>query len=172
MEYRIEEHMHRFACWTAARAVSRGFLGGSNEAIADLINESNLRESLSKTVRDKVKTKDGFDKLHTELKKKLLSQNALLGHGRAAKTIAIYIKTAIIPFEPYSEFSKYAHPPIDSILLSGIQKAGVKDNVLKHPWTQYNEKQYSDVIHFLWASREKLGFEYFWQIEKYWNGYR
>jgi len=123
-------------------------------------------------VRDSISGRDGFDELHTKLRSQLSKYNNGLGVGRAAKIIAIYIKTAIIPFEPYSEFSRFAHPPVDSILLNELQKKGVTDKALLSPWTKYTEDQYKKVIKILWNSKDHLKFEYFWQIEVHWNGYR
>jgi len=43
-DYSIDEHIHRYACWTAARAASAGHF--SNNEISKFITVSGTREGL------------------------------------------------------------------------------------------------------------------------------
>ena len=45
-DYTIDEHAHRFAVWTAARAASRSRL--KNTEVEHLINQSDLRNAVDK----------------------------------------------------------------------------------------------------------------------------
>ncbi len=49
--YSIDEHIHRYACWTAARAASTSRF--KNIEVAKFINDSGLREALSLLEKNK-----------------------------------------------------------------------------------------------------------------------
>ena len=42
-KYKIDEHSHRFAVWTAARAATRGMKGGTTKNVKNSIEDANLR---------------------------------------------------------------------------------------------------------------------------------
>ena len=45
-KYTIEEHSHRFAVWTAARAATRGMKGGTTQNVEKVISDSDLQSFL------------------------------------------------------------------------------------------------------------------------------
>jgi hypothetical protein len=80
--------------------------------------------------------------------------------GRAAKLIAIYLKSVVV-LGPGSEtpFARIAHPPIDGILLRNLAASGDLDSEhkmewAKTKWTQLSEEQYYELIEQL---RQALG---------------
>jgi len=56
INYTHQEHMHRYACWAAARAAQRGWKGGSVDNIKAAIEAVNLRENLLELQQCKIKT--------------------------------------------------------------------------------------------------------------------
>ncbi len=48
-DYTPNEHLHNFACWTAAAAVRRGFT--TNKVIADAIESSKLQIVVDEYIR-------------------------------------------------------------------------------------------------------------------------
>ncbi|WP_439882174.1 hypothetical protein ACSX1A_03215 [Pontibacter sp. MBLB2868] len=164
-------HAHRFAVWTAARAVNRDFAGtnliqeaieatGLPEKLEQLVNQANLEPALY----DKFH-KDAVNAIVEHLSSKLGADAHKASYGRAAKIVAIYIKTIFVIPDPTSTISKLAHPPIDSILLKNLSKE-YKDLKVAHiRWTKLDEADYFSLIDSL---RKRLELENFWELEKYW----
>ena len=143
-DYPFNEHKHRYAVWTAARAVQRSFTTTAN--IKTAIEASGLRIFAES---DKEITIEEFDELHTLWCNTLINSFLPLkcSYGRAAKIVSIYLKTAVVIASSGSHPNcKIIHPPIDSILLTGLSKLdGLKDLSLER-WTTLNEKQYQNVV--------------------------
>lgn len=165
MEYTFEDHLHNFAVWTSARAVQRNFT--TTKIIKTAIEKAKLRELINST---EIRSGEEFDKFHRETAKIIISyiegQGILASYGRAAKIIAIYIKTAIVIRDSgLNKIAKVAHPPIDSILLGNLSTDHPELEINKIKWTHLNEEDYFFLIDRL----RKLNFEYFWEVERYWK---
>src|SRR5439155_20008024 len=78
--------------------------------------------------------------------------------GRAAKLIAVYLKSVVVlGTRGSSSLSKVAHPPIDGILLSKIAKSSAIHSVHKAKWgrkrwTRLKEDEYYELVEQLRAS--------------------
>ena len=138
--YDILEHRHRFAVWAAARASQRGFT--SVAVLSSTIDRAKIRdfvESKARTPIDRVK----FDSLHRKWcgdAMAALSEYAPgikdVTYGRAAKLVAIYLKSSVILGNALdTEFARVAHPPIDSILLRNLSKSSLGQNQ-RTSWSQ------------------------------------
>jgi hypothetical protein len=173
--YTHEEHLHRFACWTAARAAQRGWGGGGTTAITTALEETGFREKLEKLHLSPPSTEE-FDSWHAdrvwELTEALISHLTDPGkniYGRIAKVIAIYIKTVYVSQYPHSALSKVAHPPIDGILLREVKD---KNRTYKYPpklgfhWSTFDAAAYQKALGYL---REVNGDKAFWEIEVFWK---
>lgn len=71
--------------------------------------------------------------------------------GRAAKVLAIYLKSAIVLGPGVgTAFARVAHPPIDGILLRNLASSDVKSEHqrrwAKTKWTRLNHEQYYELI--------------------------
>lgn len=165
--YSINEHIHNYAVWTAARAVQRRFQGAKTADITKAIKDADLEGTfLKKNQWDN----DNFDKEHEKsinaLCKSLKEFNC--SYGRAAKVIAIYLKTSVIIVNRgESDLSKVAHPPIDRKLLSSLKNNNLLfGNKKKLPsWTELEKTEYLEIIENI---RELLLDLPMWKIEKYW----
>lgn len=170
-DYSYHKHLHNYAVWTAARAAQRGFTTTKNIKFA--IESTEIRPLLegNKEILDS----EAFDEFHTKCCKKIIAEfngfenidKSKVTFGRAAKIVNIYIKTAIVIPTPNSPLSHIAHPPIDRILLMGLQE-GLKMKFDNISWTGFNQEAYSKII----AQCRELGYGTtlpFWSIEKYWN---
>jgi len=164
MSYTIEDHIHNYAVWTAARAVQRNFT--DTKTIKAAIDMTELRTFID---FDKVMNNDHFDKFHRDTAQKIISflssRNISTSYGRAAKIIAIYLKTAVIIRYSQCPIAKIAHPPIDSILLTQLIEERPELGLRRIKWTKLDEKSYFNLINKL----RTLNLDYFWQIEKYWT---
>lgn len=174
--YTLEEHIHRYAVWTAARAASKSRL--KNSEVGYLIDASDLRASINKlktnseltetTYRNWLKNKGEeiislvADKNWSEFKTKQFK------FGLAAKLISVYIKTSeVLPTKGLSALAQVAHPPLDSILLKNISKTyGVK---LKTNWSTFNWHDYEEVIDHVFALYPHPPY---WMIEAEWNSHK
>lgn len=167
MSYSINQHKHNFATWTAARAAQRGY--ASTKIIAKAIAESELAifaEELD------INSQKEFDQKHkvlaNQIMKSLKTQIGSCTYGRAAKIIAIYLKTFVIVDQSISGNGvEFIHPPVDRILLTNLHKIDKSLSLNKYTWTKLDERDYFDLI-------EKLSTLFpegkpFWYIEKYWS---
>ncbi|AEE54525.1 hypothetical protein Halhy_6710 (plasmid) [Haliscomenobacter hydrossis DSM 1100] len=174
INYDHAEHLHRFACWTAAAAVRRAFVG--NEVIARVIEDINLKQELFE-LKKAEPSAEKFDEKHKEYSNRLVTRlKELLNsqaekdkvtYGRAAKIIAVYIKTCYVIPDPECALSRVAHPPIDRILLTNLSKCE-KINFDKFPaWTKLSPKEYVELI----KSLRRIEPDHFWKLERYWQSH-
>jgi hypothetical protein len=93
-------------------------------------------------------------------------------YGRAAKLVAVYLKTMIVIPNPDSVFATIAHPPVDRILLQNLARDNEYPNELRKVWsttnwTDLNENTY---YHLIESFREcGLDEPQFWRVERYWT---
>ncbi len=111
-----------------------------------------------------------WDKFHRKTGRTIIRQLKRKGiettYGRAAKIIAVYIKTAIIIRDSgKSALAKIAHPPIDNILLTNLNKTNKNLGLSGIKWTLLTEKEYFGVI----TKLRTLNLKYFWELEKHWT---
>jgi len=173
MPYDEFTHKHNFSVWAAARAAQRGFT-----------TVDNLKKALEgcgvvEYVRAKECSTDDwqqYDEMHKQWCESIityLQENdvANVTYGRAAKLIAVYIKSMVVLSALGSSIAKVAHPPIDRILLQNLSK----EKTINHPrkrawskisWTQLTKPHYFKLISEL---RDVVGNEPFWKLEEHWT---
>jgi len=168
-EYTIEEHVHRYAVWTVARASKRNF--ATTGKIQEAIEVSDLRSFMDRLEQSEV-TPEQFDDAHQAQARSLIKAFKSLGvkatYGRAAKIIAIYLKTAQVIRFPESNLSRVIHPPIDAILLKRLAKReGLKGKGLRNErWTKWEDARYFELIDMLRAWSDPRPF---WMLEAHWD---
>ncbi len=165
MNYTFNDHLHNFAVWTAARASQRGFT--KTENIKSAIDATELIELINKKGQTNI---EDFDNFHRKTARIIIRQLKRKGiettYGRAAKIIAVYIKTAIVIRDSgKSALAKIAHPPIDNILLTNLNKTNKNLGLSGIKWTLLTEKEYFGVI----TKLRTLNLKYFWELEKHWT---
>jgi hypothetical protein len=184
MTYKSTEHIHNFACWTAAAAVRRGFT--TNKVIADAIEDSNLQVAADELI----KLGGDYQYIHNELCNALLTsfegraekvisqkQESFISKctfGRMAKIVAIYMKTyLVLPNLNNPKLMNVLdsiYPPVDQILLDGIARE--KDQFMriakKYKWSKANEQEYYKLKEVI----EKEQLEFNWTLERFWKGHR
>ncbi len=174
MDYEPFDHRHRFAVWAAARAAQRGFapvevLRAALEA-TDIVHF--VRDPASVQVDERA-----FEAHHrrwcTAIVEFLAEKGiANVTYGRAAKLVAVYLKSMIVlgPDGP-SSLASIAHPPIDRILLQNLASSDVasphKSEWRATTWTTLDEQSYYALISQLRGVLAKS--EPFWKLEKYWT---
>jgi hypothetical protein len=158
----FNEHRHRYAIWTVARA-QRAF--AKNKEITDAIEYTDLRKWVE---RNEIISQDDFDVKHTDW------CNALTMHfspkpceyGRAAKMIAIYLKTAVVlPANGESQLCGLIHPPIDRVLLQRLAKKTTLRHFKTINWTTTNHETYWTIVRDI---KNSFGFCN-WKIEAFWT---
>lgn len=171
--YTINEHIHRFGLWTAARAASKSLL--SNDEMKNLLQSINLQEEVE-SLKNKTRLTEVEYQQWLHIQCKALIKKFKLRHtfnaktkrmsfGLAAKAISIYIKTVeVIPSKGTSHLSSIAYPPIDRILLKSFNKAHSVDLNIK--WTEYDWTTYLKTIHALKASQQERPM---WELETHWK---
>lgn len=167
MEYTLSEHKHRFSIWTAARAVQRSWTTTYN--ISKVIQLLDLQDFVN-NFKD-ITHQQEFDNLHMKWCDRIINEfrvlNIIASYGRAAKIIAIYLKTSIIMGTLDDDKQvRFIHPPIDRILLKNLPNDIVEFNsIRKLNWTQLDKKVYWDLVHTI---RTQLGM-FDWRLEVYWR---
>jgi hypothetical protein len=175
MDYDAFEHRHRFSAWAAARAAQRGF--ASVVVLRDALQGSGIVEFVRNPATLNCDA-TGFDAHHRRLCTKIISLllrqvRAEVSYGRAAKLVAVYLKSMfVLGPAGSSSVACVAHPPIDSILLrnlaasdKGTAKSRARWRTTR--WTRLDRRAYFRLIGEL---RKILppGAP-FWTLEQYWT---
>jgi len=175
MTYSHFQHRHKFAVWCAAGAVYRNFT--KTPILKEALEKSGVVEFIKENERKDITPKN-FD-IHHETWCESIIQTWGKGnisggsYGRAAKLLAVYIKSMVVVHNAQSKLSKVAHPPIDRITLQNISK----DKNIDHPnrtswkkinWTELSKSKYIELINDF---RQVLDGQPFWFLEKYWTIY-
>jgi len=179
--YTNEEHSHRFAVWTAARAATRGMKGGTTNNVEEAIESSRLRTLIdSPKEHSPISDFITYQRVHNQYCDGIIKHfksikdipNGTCTYGRAAKIIAIYIKTRILNTEDH-RLMNFVFPPIDSILLENLAKEyPMFKDLKKVKWTQLKSDEYNDIIARLnneWCMKNDMKM---WEVEKYWGPVR
>jgi hypothetical protein len=160
--YTFDEHKHRYAVWTVARA-QRAF--AKNKVIAEVMEKAELRSFVENTT---LISQREFDKLHQQWCATICDYfpHDKCDYGRAAKMIAIYLKTVVVlPGAGESSLCDVIHPPIDRILLQNIARATSLKHFRTKNWTTLGGDAYWEIIHDI---REHFGLCN-WKLEAYWS---
>jgi hypothetical protein len=148
MPYDITEHRHRFAVWAAARAAQRGFTTVRN--LRDALQTTDIQKILAAPSTFDISAAQ-FDELHRRWCSAICSnlierQNLKATYGRAAKLIAIYLKTIVVMGnESDSSLGRHMHPPIDRVLLQGLAASGRITSPHKAAWRSISWTQLDEV---------------------------
>ena len=171
--YDIIEHRHRFSVWAAARATQRGF--ASVDVLRDALQCSGVVEFLE-TANAQQTDSERFRELHCDwcrsIVRSLERTHPNATFGRAAKLVAVYLKSMVVLARPETSLARFAHPPIDSILLRNISRAPEVRSPQKRiwgkiRWTQLDEGGYYTLIAQLRTVIPDG--EPFWTLERYWT---
>jgi hypothetical protein len=173
--YGIFEHRHNFSVWAASRAAQRAFTTVGN--LKDALEQCGIVTFL-KSPNALNTSRKQFDKLHRKWCRSVvqyLKDNDIpnVMFGRAAKLIAVYLKSMVIlGGNPFSPLGKVAHPPIDRILLQNMAKIKIieqehKRHLKRAKWTELNEDEYYFLIEQLASYIPKD--EPMWMLEKHWT---
>ena len=168
MLYHFNDHRHNYAVWTAARAVQRGFTV-TTAIVRVAIENSGLKEFAED---EKAYNHTDFEMFHLLCAYNLMDSFKSKGvksisYGRAAKIIAMYLKTAVILCNRGAcAKSQIIHPPMDRILLQNLSKNVVGLEKLAFiTWTGLNAEQYWEIVELI---RLRMG-AFSWQLEEYWQ---
>ncbi len=175
MVYSYFEHRHRFAVWAGARATQRAFTSVKN--LRDALEQTNVRNFLEVPDSFNVNA-DQFESKHREWCNSIvdfLSERGVKNatYGRAAKLIAIYLKSMVVLTEhSASNLATVTHPPIDRILLQNLAasqeiKSQYKASWRIATWTTLNECDYYELIAELRSVLPAP--EPWWKLERYWT---
>jgi len=175
MPYDLFEHRHRFSVWAAARATQRGFT--SVENLRDALENCGIANFLRNP--DALTTdQPAFKEQHKIWCRSIVDflrhrDIAKVTYGRAAKLVAIYLKSMVIlGTSANTTLASVAHPPIDRILLQNLSRATEihsqhKTRFRTINWTELDEQSYYDLISDLRGCLRAD--EPFWSLERFWT---
>lgn len=175
MPYDLLEHRHRFSAWAAAIAAKRDFTKVKN--LKDAIEQCGI---VSFLINDNAMFTDEatFKKHHKIWCRSIVDflvgkGIAKVTYGRAAKLVAVYLKSMVI-MEPHanSTLASVAHPPIDRILLQNLSRSPEIVNPDRRlwrfiNWTELDEQSYYDLASQLRNCLKDD--EPFWSLERFWT---
>jgi hypothetical protein len=177
MTYDFDTHRHNFAAWTAARATQRGWTGARTEILGKALERCGVKKFANNPLPTTITTNE-FNELHRKWCNKirrLLEENGVqdVTYGRAAKLLAVYLKSRIIVSSPPAcPLAMVVHPPIDRTLLQEIVKDKAVHSTHKPSWRKVNWTTLSDTEYYklILELRDALAEdEPFWKLEKYWG---
>lgn len=166
MEYNLQKHRHRFAIWTAARAVARSWT--TTLKVSMVIQTVQLSAFADSYIS--LTGQQDFDDKHVNLCEKMIEEFRLLNveasYGRVAKIIAVYLKTVIIiGANVDNDKIRLIHPPVDRTILKGLPVNINFDEIRKLNWTQLDKDTYWMMVKII---RERLGL-FDWRLEIVWR---
>ena len=173
--YSLFTHRHNFAVWAAARASQRGFTTVSNLKVA--LETSKLPVAIQNP-QEWPTSAEQFDSFHSLYCHRIVDHLTTAGvphvsYGRAAKLVAVYLKSMIVISEHgRSTFAAIIHPPVDRTLLKNLARDRYFDQQLRDycrnlNWTGLSESDYCALIEEF--RRNGLDKPAFWMLEKYWD---
>jgi hypothetical protein len=175
VDYKLDEHRHRFAAWAAARAALRGLTDVANLKTA--LDNCGVRKYLVDANFDDVDDAR-FIPLHRGWCRSIIKslEDAPVRNvtfGRAAKLIAIYLKSAVVlGTGSGTAFARVAHPPIDAILLRNLAASSTVSSVHKRKWagTKWTTLTEAEYYALMLELRQVLRPEDpFWMLEEHWT---
>jgi hypothetical protein len=170
--YTLFEHRHKFAVWAAARAAQRGFTSVS--MLKKALEASLLPGAIEN--RESWPESEQFDSFHRNYCTQIMGHlKGVPGvsYGRAAKLVAVYLKTMIVLSEHgQSYFAGIIHPPVDRTLLQTLAKDPRFDQQFRKRWrtlnwTSLSESKYFELIGEF--RQNLLDKPAFWKLERYWD---
>lgn len=167
--YTTRLHRHNFAAWAAARATQRNFT--TTENLKTALESSDIQGFVESPCG-----RDEFADHHREWCRSICKHLSSVEvsdatYGRAAKLVAVYLKSMVVLPDLSSEEAFYVHPPIDRILLQNIAKdpevdSGRSQMLRSTSWTKLSETDYFDLVSVL---SDINGDRPFWKLEEYWD---
>ncbi|MEK7994019.1 MAG: hypothetical protein AAB403_09475 [Planctomycetota bacterium] len=173
--YSLFTHRHNFAVWAAARASQRGFTTVSNLKAA---LEASKLPLVIQNPSEWPACAEQFDSFHRLYCGRIVDYLTTGGvtnvpYGRAAKLMAVYLKSMIVVSEhARSTFAAIIHPPVDRSLLQNLARDRRFDQKLRHHWRNLNWTGLSGVDYFALINefrRNGLDKPEFWMLERYWD---
>jgi len=173
--YNLTEHRHRFAVWAAGRAAQRGFTTIAN--LRDALEAANIRSVLMGSATLQLQA-DDFEAFHRRWCSSICAtlrqrQIPKITYGRAAKLVAVYLKTTVLMGDGSdTPFGQNMHPPIDRTLLQHLASSERVTSAHKLSWRSINWTQLteSDYYGLIAQLRELVpAGKPFWIIEEYWQ---
>ena len=172
MAYTEFRHQHNFSVWAGARAAQRGFT--NVELLRDALEQCGVTE-FSKNLNLITCVVD-FDRKHREWCNSIcdyLNEKGVqnVTYGRAAKLIAVYLKSIIVLPNIHTPQAGFIHPPIDRILLQNLSQLSAvsqeDSKLLKNTnWTELDESNYYNVLRIICSITVA---EPNWKIEEFWT---
>lgn len=175
--YDIAEHRHRFAAWAAARAAQRGWKGATVPVLKRALEQCGVTSFVQNEEWDSV-TAEHYDVQHRQWCRQAICSLETAGvqestFGRAAKLIAIYVKSFVVLGNgTETALARVAYPPIDNILLENLSKSNEIPSPHKRgwgalKWTKLDLRAHEQLIRQL-RSVLSPG-EPFWKLERFWT---
>jgi hypothetical protein len=178
LEYGIEMHQHRFAAWAACRAASVVNCRFGVEQGRTILETCGFTASFCRPEQLPEPEPLAVDDAHRQWRADVMRAATSCGlpftHGVAAKLVNIYLKSRFV-CGGHCVNARVAslHPPIDSVLLSGLAEANVGGHrqawkqAAKTRWSKFGSDDYQHVIALI---RHSLKGAPLWTVEEYWRG--
>ncbi len=168
--YSFSEHREYYAAWAATRSVGILFKDVQKFKVYRSLLLSQVENSL---LENQFNSRKEFDVWHRSMVERIVKiarkEGIEFSFGRAAKVLAIHIKTLHIIPGKRTDLVKFAHPPIDrTVLTTGLPSECRRDKT-NLSFTKFSREQYSKVFKCL-ESNLLRPTDPRWKIEVRWFG--
>ena len=172
MTFTVREYRLGYAVWAAYRAAQAGSSKAKGKELSAALKNCGVVSYVdnydgTEVGSDTYKTKhdEWCDAIIKHLKEKYKKE---ITYGIAANLLGIFIKGYfILAGNDDQSLSKVAHPPIDSFLLKGIDKAKGTKLDKEYKWQKLDKNKYYELLAKL--KEQLVENEEIWKIEKYWE---
>lgn len=172
MTFTVREYRLGYAVWAAYRAAQAGSSKANGKELSAALKNCGVVSYIDDYDGAEISPdtyKDKHDQWCAAIIKHVMSNSKKeITYGIAAKLLGIFVKGYFILAGNESQsLSKVAHPPIDSFLLKGIDKAKGTKLDKEYKWQKLDKEKYYKLLDKLKGQLDEN--EELWKIEKYWK---
>lgn len=169
--YGLPQARHRFYAWTACRAAQAGSAKAKRSEMMRALETCGVVTYLAQPTHEPIE-QSALDLLFYDWVEAAMRT---LGHefgkpvsfGIAAKLISVYAKGIyVLHAGPDCKLAERLHPPIDSLLLKGIDARFGTKHASSFKWQKLDRSRYIALITQL---RHQVADRPFWHLEEHWE---
>lgn len=172
MTFTVREYRLEYAVWAACRAAQAGSAKATRKDFSAALKSCGVVLYIDNYDGSPVSA-EAYKEIHDEWCAAIIKNikdtcEKEITYGIAAKLLGVFVKGYfILAGNENQPLSRVAHPPIDSFLLKGIDKAEKIKLDKEYKWQKLDKDKYYELLAKLKVHLGKN--EELWKIERYWK---
>ena len=172
--YTFEIAQERFCLWAACRAAQAGSAKAKRIELIAALRSCGVVESLKNPETHKWTAKEydaAFDEWVIQAQRHLEqeSKKAVM-YGVVAKLLATYVKGMFLVGRLRgTNLEGHIMPPIDSLLLKGLDEAHKPQSFSQHKWQKLTQYDFKNLVQQLRKLKKPPVYTTHWELEKHWD---